>query len=67
MTSGRGHNLVIAGYKFSYQRRTAGNKLRWQCSKQSKTGCKAAVHTIGGKIVSCNNCHNHPKPYQQRV
>uniref|UniRef100_A0A2H1VGL7 SFRICE_004206 n=1 Tax=Spodoptera frugiperda TaxID=7108 RepID=A0A2H1VGL7_SPOFR len=46
-----GRFLSFRGYKFT-RHKVRGHKIRWQCSKQRHSKCKAAIYTIDGPIFT---------------
>lgn len=56
-----GRFLYYRGHKFT-RHRVRGDKIRWQCSKQRRTQCSAAVFTVNQIIIKSKAEHNHPPP-----
>lgn len=60
--SARGaRHLTIAGYKFRpHPNYRIGQKTRWVCLTQQRTGCRAVAYTIDDEVISIKNDHLHP-------
>ncbi|GBP31397.1 hypothetical protein EVAR_17885_1 [Eumeta japonica] len=60
--SSKGTRVIVkAGYRYCYHRLTKDGHMRWVCSTNSGSGCRAYIYTLGDGYLRSNEIHNHPK------
>lgn len=54
--------ILLQGYTYRQHIASGGGKVRWMCSTGGWRGCRAVVFTVGDRIVSIKNEHDHEPP-----